>query len=280
MFRIIALSIGGLYLLSLITQLVLFALRWRRAARSAGIRFRLTLAADPVADGTIYSLSVVPEFYEEKNRAFTFAFSLLGFSIMFIPKETMEPLVREFGAGKECRQIMCDSNNLISGGTPPVVCTWDTRGTGFSGGADVLYMTGTTPDKSAEDELIRSAASKRIPQEIAKLTRSLIKPEVTILKDSNKWLFAFDSGDRRDEFLRLLLTRFGEKVLRKHAIEGKLLEPKSDPADQFVSRGQVSWWMEGDVEGDTIVFSGEGIRPGEATSADLMLFSIPFERRV
>ncbi|MDH4068879.1 MAG: hypothetical protein OEV30_00490 [Ignavibacteria bacterium] len=279
MFLTILSCILGYYLLTLLYQAARLYIRRREAARSPMVRFDFSLFTDESVGKEYRFVSITPWFYEESEKHFTFAFSLLGFRIFFIPTETMEPVVREHVAGLLCWQVVYDSADLIDSEKGMVPVAWGERGVGFSPGDDMMFMTRQPLDKEKIEKFRADAIHvRRFPRKMTAGILQVFQPEVVVLKEGNRWMIGFRDSDKRGAFLQLFLRRVGEKILRKNGIAGGDVDVDSSAADRFISRGQVTWWVTGKIDGENVVFDAEGIRPGEATSADWALVSIPFRR--
>lgn len=270
----------GYYLLSLLYQAIGLFVRYQKALRSPEVRLNLSLFTHDSREGAYRFLTITPWFYEETEKCLSVVLTLAGFRISFVPVGTMEPLIREYGEGYLCWQVRHDSVDVLGGTKGPVPVAWEERGRGFSGGEDLLFMS-EGGDEAAHERFRSGSATER--NSTGKLTArviEVIRPSIVIEKVGNRWLLGFREPEERTLFLRFLLHRVSEKVLRKNGIAGAKLEIDSTAADRFISRGQVRWWVTGKIDGDNVVFDAEGIRPGEATSADWALISIPFKRGV
>ena len=106
---------------------------------------------------------------------------------------------------------------------------------------------------------------------------TIFSPPALIVKEGNRWSI----GYKDPEIGRRIITRFfeevGKKVLLKNGLQGNIRIGDSDGADRFLARGQVRWWMKGRMEADAVVIEGEGLRPGEVTSADWAIVTLPVE---
>lgn len=280
MLTILLYCIGGFYLLSLIVQLTRLFVRRRQAVRSPEVRFDLSLFTDDTVENPYRFISITPWFYDETGKHFSVGFSLAGFRVYYVPTGTMEPLIREHLDGALCWQVLYDSVTLMDGTHGPVPVVWGERGMGFSPGDDLLFVSNEGVDQKVLDRFrTERAAVRGFTWKLTAGVVQVIRPDVVVEKAGNRWTIGFRDPDQRTRFLRLFFQRISEKVLRKNGIETAVVEVHSDAAERFVSRGQVSWWVTGKLDNEAVVFDAEGIRPGEATSADWALISIPFERK-
>jgi len=274
MLTIVLSIILGYYLINLAVVLSRFFFHWFRALWSKSAWFDMQLSG-PATEGDPYSsLVVVPWFYDEPKSHFSFSFTPLGFKAFFVPTQTLGAILRDEFGSLFSWQVLRDSARIP-------IARVEIPGSGkgaFSPGTDLIFFTRDEIRKDDLDRFGTEAGKSIVPGRLVDHVRQIFDPPAFVLKDGNRWTIGYkDSGVRRRIVTRLF-EEVGRKVLLKNGLQGAIRIGTSDGADRFVARGQVRWWMKGRMEGDAIVIEGDGLRPGEVTSADWAIVTIPVER--
>jgi hypothetical protein len=232
----------------------------------------------PATENDPYSyFTIIPWFYEEKGSHFSFEFNLFRFKTFFVPVRTVTAVFLEHFGGMGAWQVQFDSKQTsprlvrtsLSGTVP--------SGTGWSPGMDIIFLVSQDPEKPQIDRFIQEAGDRVGPGRLIGILSDVFEPPVVLLKNGNRWTIACRDPGLRVELMLSLFARVAEKILEKHGIAGRVRSVPRDSAERFMSRGQVHWWMKGRLEGAAVVIEGDGLRPGELTSADWALVTVPFE---
>jgi hypothetical protein len=233
--------------------------------------------SNPERDIPYSYVTIIPWFYEEEDRYFTLTFNLLGFKAYVIPVKTMSSVLQEHLGAMNAYQVVHDSRHT----SPPVIQTSPflspVKGTGLSPGDDLLFFTDRNLGEDAFERFEREARES-IEQGLVEHIEEVFDPQVFLLKRGNRWMVFSRDAKHRTEIMATLFSRVAEKILRKSGTPAAISVVPRDSADRFIARGQVKWWMKGRMEGDAVVIEGDGLRPGEVTSADWALVTIPVDR--
>ncbi len=277
MFTIILSIILGYYIINLTIVLGRFVFHWCRAVWSKSVWFNMALSG-PANEADLYStLSIVPLFYDEPKSHFSLTFTLPGFKTFFVPVQTIGRILRmEFGVFPTW-QVLYDSARIpltridLSGSVPAK--------TGFSPGTDLIFFAEDEIGKGHIDRFVKEAGKSIVPGRLVEHVCQVFNPRAFILKDGNRWSIGYKDPEIRRRIITSLFEEVGRKVLLKNGLQGNIRIGDTDGADRFLARGQVRWWMKGRMEGDAVVIEGEGLRPGEVTSADWAIVTLPVEGR-
>jgi len=266
------------YLVNLLIVLGKFAYHWCRALWSKSVWFNMGLSGpESEGDNLYYRVTIVPLFYDEPKRLFTFSFGLRGFQFYFIPVERITKILISELSNLQSWQVLFDSAWVNQPGRIPVIrfnFSGSARvGTGFSPGTDVIFFMENEVDNEHLDRFTNESYKNLVTH-----VCTIFSPPALIVKTGNTWSIGYKDPEIGRRIITRLFEEVGKKVLDKNRLDGDVRISSSDGADRFIARGQMRWWMKGSLRDDSIVIEGDGLRPGELTSADWALVTIPIEK--
>ena len=274
MLTIVLSIILGYYFINLVVVLSRFFFRWFRALWSRGAWFDMQLSG-PATEGDPYSsIAIIPWFYDEPKCHFSFSFTPLGFRAFFVPVQTLGAILRDEFDSLFSWQLLYDSARVP-------ITRIEIPGSGksaFSPGTDLIFFTGGEIRRDDIDRFASEAGKSIVPGRLVDHVRQVFDPSAFVLKDGNRWTIGYKDPDVRRRIVTRLFEEVGRKVLLKNGLQDNIRIGDGDGADRFIARGQIRWWMKGRMEGDAVVIEGDGLRPGELTSADWAIVTLPVER--
>ena len=269
----------GYYALSFLVVFSRLAFHWVRAVFVKSVWFDMEIQGQSAESDPYSYFIVVPWFYEEKGSHFSFSFGLAGFSSWFVPVSTMTKALSGPLGSLAAWQILYDSRRTSRPALQADLFRSTVQGTGLSPGTDLFFFAENGPTSEKIERFTREAGNAIVPGRLIHHMVDIFDPPVFLLKSGNRWIVGCRDGELRIDLMRSLFAGVADKVLMKNEIPGTVSAAPRDAAERFMARGQVKWWMKGRMEGSEVVIEGDGLRPGEVTSADWALVTIPVDRR-
>jgi hypothetical protein len=278
MFTIVLLVILGYYTLNFLVAFSRLAFHWGRAVWSKNVWFDMEIRGHETDTDPYLYFTVIPWFYEETGSHFMFAFNPLGFRTWFVPVTTIGEVLQDHFGSLSVWQVLYDSKRTIRPVTKTSLFDSPSTGTGFSPGTDLMFFSDEDPDTEAIERFGSESGKSIVPGRLVDNLREVFDPSVFLLKSGNRWTVGCKDDQLRAKLMTSLFARVADKIMVKHGFAGTVRVVPRDGADRFIARGQVRWWMKARMEGDSVIIEGDGLRPGEVTSADWAIVTIPVER--
>jgi hypothetical protein len=236
---LIVILIGSYYALALSIALIFLLIKYVNANYKSTIRFDIRLEKGTSPGNEYYYLLVKAPFYDEAKH-FYLGFSLLKFSIAFVPVETIPAALKELLKEKYIYQVQWDSmiphespmlSETIKDGkvevaeglfiySPESIKLDALRDLGFNDGRDIFFMTSQPIDRNKIQTYKKKLLEwdKLSPRDQMMEERRFFESEGELVKFLDTWQIIH----RDEEFVRKAINLICEAVGRKAIRKAKL----------------------------------------------------------